>query len=208
MTNEYGPHASACAFPETADIETATAEYAGRFSGPTGQWLLNVQADGLRKSLKDLGPGRALDVGGGHAQTAPVLAECGLTPLVTGSAESCAERLPAGTEFVLADHLALPFEDQSFEAVISFRLLPHCERWRELIPELCRVAKHRVVVDYPARVSVNLLAESLFSLKKNVEKTPGPSPCFHIAKSGRPSRRRASRCAVTPSFSGRWCCTA
>lgn len=158
-------------FPETADIETATEDYARRFAGPAGAWLLDVQSDRLRAALTGLPPGgTALDVGGGHAQTAPVLTACGFTPTVTGSAPSCRDRLPETTPFLLADHLNLPFPDRSFDVVISFRLMPHCTRWPELVRELCRVADKRVIVDYPARQSVNVLADALFGLKKNVEK--------------------------------------
>ncbi|MCC5843627.1 MAG: class I SAM-dependent methyltransferase [Verrucomicrobia bacterium] len=158
-------------FPETADIETANADYASRFAGPAGAWLLDVQTDRLKASLQDLPPGgTALDVGGGHAQTAPVLVAHGFSTTVTGSAPSCRERLPGTIPFQLANHLDLPYENRSIDVVISFRLMPHCERWPELVKELCRVADKRVIVDYPAKQSVNFLADTLFGLKKNVEK--------------------------------------
>ena len=31
-----------CPFPETADIHTSSDEYATRFSGPAGEWMLAV----------------------------------------------------------------------------------------------------------------------------------------------------------------------
>ncbi len=31
-----------CPFPETADIHTSTDEYAGRFAGAWGEWMLGV----------------------------------------------------------------------------------------------------------------------------------------------------------------------
>lgn len=165
---------------ETADIETASEDYATRFSGPIGEWLLWVQAEKLRKSLQGLPPDcTVLDVGGGHAQTAPVALAMGHAVTVTGSDPACGARLPGGIPFVLADHPSLPFPDQSFDAVLCFRFLPHCERWPELVAELCRVARHRVVVDYPARRSVNFFADKLFALKKNVEKNTRPFTLFH-----------------------------
>ncbi len=158
-------------FPETADIETANADYANRFAGPAGAWLLEVQADRLKAALQGLdASGTALDVGGGHAQTAPVLVEHGFNTTVTGSAPSCQERVPDSIPFQIANHLDLPYEDRSVDVVISFRLMPHCDRWPELVKELCRVADKRVIVDYPAKQSVNFLADALFGLKKNVEK--------------------------------------
>ncbi len=158
-------------FPETADIETANADYAGRFAGAAGAWLLEVQADRLKAALRGLpAGGNALDVGGGHAQTAPVLVEHGFSTTVTGSAPSCQERVPDSIPFQIANHLQLPYGDRSLEVVISFRLMPHCDRWPELVKELCRVADKRVIVDYPSKQSVNFLADALFGLKKNVEK--------------------------------------
>ena len=158
-------------FPETADIETANDDYAKRFAGAAGQWLLEVQSRELRAALEGLpSAGKALDVGGGHGQTESVLREHGFEVRVTGSAESCRARLPADTPFEIANHLELPHGDRSMDVVISFRLLPHCEQWKVLIKELCRVADKRVIVDYPAKQSVNFLADALFGLKKGFEK--------------------------------------
>lgn len=157
-------------FPETADIHSSTDEYATRFAGPSGQWMLDVQERELRKALKGQAPGKAIDVGGGHAQTAPVLQSLGFDTLVTGSDQSCQHRLSSDTPFEIANHLQLPHEDRSMTVAVCFRLLTHCERWEELVSELCRVADDRVVIDYPARISVNVLAEVLFSFKKKFEK--------------------------------------
>jgi hypothetical protein len=157
-------------FPETADIHSSTDEYATRFAGPSGQWMLQVQERELRRALEHLTPGKAVDVGGGHAQTEPVLRDLGFDTLVTGSDASCSHRLAEGTPFQVADHLQLPLPDRGVKVAVCFRLLTHCERWPELVAELCRVADQRVVVDYPARVSVNLLAEALFTWKKKFEK--------------------------------------
>lgn len=168
---------------ETADIASASSDYATRFAGAIGAWMLSVQADKLRQSLQGLPPGaKVLDVGGGHAQTAPVALAAGHAVTVTGSDPVCKDRLPAAAAFVLADHPALPFPDQSFDAVLCFRFLPHCERWPELVGELCRVSRHRVVVDYPARRSVNFFADKLFSLKKNLEKNTRPFSLFQHAE--------------------------
>lgn len=157
-------------FPETADIHSSTDAYAERFAGPSGQWMLQVQERELRRALEDLSPGKAVDVGGGHAQTEPVLRSLGFETLVTGSDDTCRHRLEPGTPFQVADHLNLPLPDRGVKVAVCFRLLTHCERWPELVAELCRVADQRVVVDYPARFSVNLLAEALFTWKKKFEK--------------------------------------
>ena len=128
---------------ETADVETATDDYASRFSGPVGTWMLEVQEHAVNTLLGAPEGRTLLDVGGGHGQLAGPLARAGWRVTVQGSDEVCARRIAplikAGTvQFATGDILSLPFEDRSFDCVVSVRLLPHCERWPALIAELCR----------------------------------------------------------------------
>ena len=161
---------------EDADVESSSELYARRFSGPVGHWFLELQARLTLECLAGLPPGAAvLDVGGGHAQLAGPLAEAGYRVTVVGSDASCGVRLAplaasGRCRFEVADLLALPYTDQAFEAVVCYRLLAHSVDWRRLIAELCRVARHRVVVDYPARRSVNVASEGLFRIKNSIER--------------------------------------
>lgn len=162
-------------FPETADIETSSAGYAARFAGPIGAWMLARQEQIVLDFLRKTGAKTILDIGGGHAQLAGPMARAGLDVTVLGSAQSCAERLSdliaeKRCRFVVGNVIALPFPDKSFDAVVSVRLLPHCERWQELIQELARVAKKTVIVDYPLAGGLNKLAPWLFAAKKKMEK--------------------------------------
>lgn len=162
------------AFPETADIETSSPEYAARFSGEAGRFFLEEQT---RTTLRLLAPFRetkVLDVGGGHCQLALPLLENGYDLTITGSDAVCgqrvAERLPAGSfSYHTCDSLALPFAERSFPVVLSFRLLPHADNWPRLLSELCRVASQAVIVDYPDVRSFNFLYHLLFHLKKKME---------------------------------------
>ena len=67
------------------------------------------------------------------------------------------------------DLLALPFPDRHFDIVTCFRILPHCDEWKKLTSELCRVSQRSVIVDYPTWQSVNLLTPLMFNLKKRFE---------------------------------------
>jgi 2-polyprenyl-3-methyl-5-hydroxy-6-metoxy-1,4-benzoquinol methylase len=168
---------------ETADLETASEGYARRFAGPVGEHFLAVQARATLALLAPLAGGSVLDVGGGHAQLAVPLVAAGFRVTVAGSSEGCRARLdrllPHGAfDFRAADLLALPFPDRSFDAVLAFRLLPHVESWRELLAELCRVARQAVIVDYPDRRSWNLFAGALFGAKRRVEGNTRPYRCF------------------------------
>ncbi len=163
-------------YPETADIATSSDDYASRFAGPVGAWMLDTQTrlalDGLRRSPSPVHT--VLDVGGGHGQLAGPLAAAGYAVTVIGSDACCAHRLAplltsGACAFVTGNVIALPFPDLAFDAVLSFRLLPHCAQWERLVGELCRVARHTVVVDYPTRRSLNCVAPALFGAKQKLE---------------------------------------
>ena len=173
-------------FLETADIETATADYATRFTGPAGEYFLSEQAAITLKLLKDLPAARVLEVGGGHAQLAEPLVQKGYTVTVTGSDDSCRTRLdqnlaPGTFTYLTCDSLNLPFADRSFDVVMAFRLLPHVTRWRQLIAELCRVADKCVIFDYPDRRSTNIFYELLFNMKKKMEGNTRPFTLYSRA---------------------------
>ncbi|MBR0057016.1 MAG: class I SAM-dependent methyltransferase, partial [Kiritimatiellae bacterium] len=162
-------------FRETADIETSNDDYATRFRGRTGAWMLGVQTRLTRRLLAQCRRGTLLDVGGGHGQLAHPLADDGWDVTVTGSARSCEHRIRDLTssgraKFAVCDSLALPFPDGSFDAVVCFRLLTHCDRWESLVRELCRVSRGPVICDYPTSQSVNAIAPMLFAAKKRIEK--------------------------------------
>lgn len=117
-----------------------------------------------------------LDVGGGHGQLAHPLANDGWDITVLGSAPSCEKRIADLTDagrckFVVGNVVELPFPDKSFDAVICFRLLTHCDRWEQLVKELCRVSRGPVVCDYPCHESVNaFMTPERFAAKKKIER--------------------------------------
>jgi SAM-dependent methyltransferase len=160
---------------ETADIESSSEQYARRFRGSVGRWLLEQQTSLTLLALSGLPPGASiLDVGGGHAQVAPPLIEAGYGVTVVGSDRRCVKRLrPWVTTgqcgFQVADLQRLPYPDAGFDAVVCYRLLAHSVNWRALIGELCRVSANRVVLDYPSIESINRVSGRLFGLKQRVE---------------------------------------
>jgi SAM-dependent methyltransferase len=159
---------------EDADIETSSEGYARRFSGEVGRYFLEVQTEITLEMLAPFPGARVLDVGGGHGQIALPLVEHGFEVAVAGSGEVCRERLdhllPRGSfEFRACDLLDLPFEDRSFDVVTAFRLIVHVTRWRELVGELCRVARQAVILDYSDVRSFNVFYGALFPWKKALE---------------------------------------
>ncbi len=173
-------------FPETADIETSSDDYASRFSGTVGEYFLKTQLSILLTLLQqNYGPGASvLDVGGGHAQLAVPLVEKGYRVTVTGSHDSCrnrlAQNLAEGTySYQTCDMLHLPYPDNSFDVVVAFRLIPHVDRWQELLAELARVSVGCVIVDYPDLRSANILNFLFFRLKKSLEGNTRPFGLFN-----------------------------
>jgi len=174
-------------FPETADIETSSEAYASRFSGPTGAWLLRVQSAATLAMLAPYPNASVLEVGGGHGQLTSGLIAAGHTVTVLGSDESCQTRIRSLVEtgqcqFDVGNVLALPYADNSFDVVISYRFLAHVEQWQQFLSELARVAKRAVLVDYPTLRSVNYITPLLFSFKKGVEGNTRPYTCYDETK--------------------------
>jgi 2-polyprenyl-3-methyl-5-hydroxy-6-metoxy-1,4-benzoquinol methylase len=164
-----------CPYPETADIHTSSDEYATRFAGPAGEWMLDVQEAITLRMVRRFPDASILDVGGGHGQLARPMCRAGRRLTVLGSDDSCRHRIQAEVDsgmcrFLTGNVIDLPLPDNVFDLVLCFRLLTHCERWPELVRELCRVARQGVIVDYPTSQSLNAIAPALFGAKKKFEK--------------------------------------
>ena len=167
-------------YPDAPDIESSTAEYARRFAGPVGQWLLDVQGAATVRLVSGMGHPkhgqlRILDVGGGHGQNVKTLLTQGHALTVLGSDASCAglikDEIKKGEiQFDTGALLTLPYPDDSFDVVVSYRTLSHMVEWEKLVAELCRVASDSVIIDYPATASFNLISGALFQTKKRIEK--------------------------------------
>jgi len=168
---------------ETPDIQTSTDDYARRFQGPVGTWLLDVQWDAVHKLLRTCPGQQILELGGGHAQLTGSLLDHGYHVTVLGSDESCAHRLkpfiePGRCAFHSGDLLHLPYEDNSFDTVIAIRVMAHMADWPRFLAEAGRVARHAVIIDYPTLVSVNRVEKLLFGLKKKLEDNTRHYQCF------------------------------
>jgi 2-polyprenyl-3-methyl-5-hydroxy-6-metoxy-1,4-benzoquinol methylase len=171
-------------YPETADIETSSEDYARRFSGEIGEWFLAVQEEMTIEMLGSYPHATVLDVGGGHGQLTRSLLEHGYTVTVFGSSDVCKARIQELIDqdrcrFQSGNILSLPYPDQAFDVVISYRLLPHVDRWRPLLAELGRVARNAVLVDYPSVRSLNCFSPLLFGMKKRWEGNTRTFTLFH-----------------------------
>ena len=174
-----GTDVSLCQSPEEycalmPDCISSSDDYASRFDGPVGSWMLDVQ---IRTILELLPDGRSLtilDVGGGHAQLAPSLHASGhdVTIAMSPGADQSRVRRAMGNEVALhvgpVEQLSLP--DRSFDVVVSVRMMAHVSNPDAYLRDLCRIAKLAVIVDFPARHGANMLGGLLFFLKKMIER--------------------------------------
>lgn len=135
-----------------------------RFSGPIGTYLADEQRQLLLEALAPVTGRRVLDVGTGTGRAALALATAGATVVgldASGEMLGVATRRAAEASLALglgrADAHALPVATGSMDAAVSFRVLMHAVDWRGCLAELCRVARWRVIVDFPSARSVAAL---------------------------------------------------
>ena len=157
-------HADHYSYSVYADPAMAETFDGLRFSGPIGRLLADEQELVIAEFLSPVGGCTILDVGTGTGRAAIALARRGAK--VTGvdaSAEMLAvarrraEEAHARVTFDEGDVHGLQYPDESFVAVVCLRVLMHTPDWRRSLAELCRVARTRVVFDYPALMSAAAL---------------------------------------------------
>lgn len=170
----------------TPDIETSSDGYATRFAGPVGRFLLARQQAAIEYLLGHRGTGAAsaLDVGGGHGQLTGFLLGRDYDVSVQGSDPVCAKRplaeaAAAGRKvhFACSNLRRLPFADRTFDLVVAIRLVAHVEDLENVLGEMARVTRGRLVLDFAPLFSVNLLEPLLFAVKRRLEGNTRPFFC-------------------------------
>jgi ubiquinone/menaquinone biosynthesis C-methylase UbiE len=158
MTGEHYSYA------HYADRDVAEGFDALRFGGPIGQLLLDTQARILADSLAPVAGRVIADIGVGTGRAAIGLASAGgrvigldASAEMLGVARARAARAGLLVPVGRADAHHLPLADRSVDVAISLRVLMHAVNWRQCVAELCRIARWRVVVDFPAAASVAAL---------------------------------------------------
>jgi ubiquinone/menaquinone biosynthesis C-methylase UbiE len=153
-----------------------------RFSGPIGEYLLETQESLLVEAFKPLATSDAegaltgahvLDVGTGTGRAAIGLARAGATVVgVDASSEMlevARERAAAAgvpVTFDVGDAHALPFPEKHFDGAVSLRVLMHTPDWSRCVGELCRVARRRVMVDFPSLSSLAAIESGARHLRR------------------------------------------
>lgn len=159
-----------------ADREMADRFDDLRFSGPIGRLIAGAQEQQLARFLAPHQGRTILDVGTGTGRAAVALARMGAS--VTG-VDASAQMLEAAGQkardagvavtFLRGDAHSLMFPDRGFDAVVCFRVLMHVPDWRASLRELCRVARERLVFDYPSLWSAAALQAGARRLTRIVD---------------------------------------
>ncbi len=157
MTRESGGQSDHYSYAVYADPAMAEAFDALRFSGPIGTLIAEEQERVIAGFLAPLEGRTVLDVGTGTGRAAIALAKRGASVRgVDASPEMLAVAKRRATEagvvvtFAAGDAHRIDLPDRSFDAVVCLRVLMHTPGWRQSLGELCRLARGRVVFDYPA----------------------------------------------------------
>ena len=147
-----------------ADPAMADSFDRARFGGPIGGLLAETQASVIARFAGPIAGRAVLDVGTGTARAALVLAGLGarVTALDASAemlrvARARAEARGLPIRFEVGDAHQLGHSDRAFDLAISLRVLMHAPDWRGCVGELCRVARSRVILDFPSRRSAALL---------------------------------------------------
>jgi ubiquinone/menaquinone biosynthesis C-methylase UbiE len=156
----HSPHDKHYSYSIYADPATASHFDDSHFGGPIGKLIVEMQERVLFDFLGSVNETLVLDVGTGTGRAALAMAAHGAQ--VTGVDASqemlkVAERRAAEAgltvRYISGDAHSLDFADQAFDTVVSLRMLMHTADWRRCLGELCRVARRRVIFDYPPLVS-------------------------------------------------------
>lgn len=163
-----------------ADPATAETFDVRRFGGPIGEIVAASQARVLLDLAGTVQGSTVLDVGTGTGRAALLLAGKGARVSGVDASEemlAVARQRAAGQHldvaFAQGDVHALDFADESFDLVVCLRVLMHTPGWRRSVGELCRVARRRVVVDYPSASSAAAVQSAvrrlMFALGRRTE---------------------------------------
>lgn len=133
-----------------------------RFGGPIGGYLKYYQEEQLARWISAPGGRKILDIGAGTGRTAIPLSLAGARVTAADASDEMlrvarerAAEQGAELDFSVCDVMNLPFEDNSFDSILIFRVLMHIPDWRKGVAEICRCARDEIIFDYPP---VNALA--------------------------------------------------
>jgi hypothetical protein len=163
------------------DIFTASPEYDRRFSGPVGEYFLEVQKQAVLLQLKRIssGPLSILEIGGGHLQMTKEFIQLGHSVIVHGSSEEALNKLNSSSLADKVEKLVCPIQAinqtaKRTDVVVALRLIPHVIDEGTLLLQMVRLAKKGLIFDFASTQGLNGLSKLAFGIKKKIEKNTRP----------------------------------
>ena len=162
-----------------------------RFGHETGEYFRQFQQRVIDGFLPDIRGWRILDVGGGTGRTAlplserkakVILADASLPMLDVAREKSWLQGIPL--DLIRSDAHVLPFQDRTFDAVVSFRMLMHVVDWTRAVGEICRVSRRWVMIDFPPRCGFAGLAPFIHPIRRKLDPTYQPYRVFSMKEIG------------------------
>ncbi|MGB3977196.1 MAG: methyltransferase domain-containing protein [bacterium] len=127
-----------------------------RFSGFFGEYIAEHQENFLLQQIGSPAGLRILDIGAGTGRISLPLSRMDAQVHAADASLKMLQILQQkaflqGVCIPLSriDAHALPFTDQSFDVVMSFRLIMHVVDWKRVVAEICRVSRDYVILDFP-----------------------------------------------------------
>ncbi len=135
-------------------------------TGRIARWHLNSFNEAIFEMVAKSGAQTVLDAGCGEGFVAayltsrdPALRLTGID--LSGEAVSYAQtHFGHAISFSQGSILDLPFDDDSFDAVVCSEVLEHLTDWERALGELKRVARHHVIVTVPREPHFKLLNDA------------------------------------------------
>lgn len=134
----------------TVGLSMEAAAYDGWYDTPRGRWIGDQEYQLLLRQLAPQSGERLLDVGCGTGWfTRRLAAQSGLDVTgidIDGEALEFARSHDDRANYFLGDACHLPFEDDSFDKVVSITALCFIADWPLAMAEIVRVCRHRFAI--------------------------------------------------------------
>lgn len=144
-----------------------------RFGSLFGKSLALKEMRTFLDMIEEPGSKKILDAGGGTGRLAiPLAQEGGQVTILDTSLEMMSiarEKARADDRdinLVCGSVVELPFEDFSFDWVLSSRVIMHVVDWEKAVREFCRISKRGVIFDFPPLFAFPALVVPLLMFKK------------------------------------------
>lgn len=137
-----------------SDTQTAKDFDADRFGDSIGELIKRNQEQMVFFFLPGVKGWKVIDIGAGTGRFVIPFLKLGAEVTACDASRQMLEVLREKTidpnlHVFVTDAHNLHFTDQTFDCVLSFRMLLHVLDWKKALSELCRMSRDWVIIDFP-----------------------------------------------------------